>query len=225
MVRPVERAIGYRFRNREFLTGSTHTWHRMFGPLEHLGDAIADLAIGINCERLGLGPEVASRIVDNSHLEAVLIRRLRRVVKPRTGDVIEAIVGAVHLDSDFDHAARVTVGLLMPDTRWTPIPETAVEHLVPGSQSKVWLGALALDAVIADELIRRRGPGRTSQRELSRRRSEVVSTAHLERIISRDQGLRRLVTDPRGFKDSIATTLLVHGWQPTRAVVLDALGQ
>ncbi len=223
-VHPVERAIGYRFRDRDLLRGSTNTWHRLFGPLEHLGDAIADLVVGLNCNRIGLGPDIASRIVDNAHLEAVLTRRLRRVVRPRTGDVIEALIGGVHLDSDFDRAARVTVNLLMPDVQWLPIAETSPAGLVAGSSELVWLGALVLDAVIADDLIRRRGPGRTSQRELSRHRSEIVSTKNLEQMIRRRAELSGSVLDARDLKGSIAATMLANGWGPTRRLVLDLLG-
>ncbi|MGA1034143.1 MAG: hypothetical protein ACO3VI_02410 [Ilumatobacteraceae bacterium] len=224
-VRAVEREIGYRFSDDELLRGATHTWHRLFGPLEHLGDAIADLAVGLSCHRVGLGPEVASRIVDNAHLESVLARRLRRVVRPRTGDVIEALVGAVHLDGGFDHAARVTSGLLMPDVGWRPIHESAVASLEIGAPDQVWLGALVLDAVLADDLIRRRGPARTSQRELSRRRSEIVSTSNLDRVINADGLLRETVGDVRGLKSALAATLLAHGWAPTSGVVLDLLGR
>ena len=222
-VRPVEREIGYRFRNTELLEGSTHTWHRLFGPLEHLGDAIADLVIGINCYRSGLGPEQAARIVDNAHLEAVLARRLRRVVKPRTGDVIEALIGAVHLDSDIDHAAQVTTRLLMPDIRWAPMPEVHTASLHPGEPALVWLGALALDAVIADDLIRRRGAGRTSQRELSRHRSELVATVNLERVVRRSTQLPAQVDDARSFKAAIARTMIDTGWSSTRSTTLGIL--
>lgn len=222
-MRPVEREIGYRFGDSELLRGATHTWHRLFGPLEHLGDAIADLAVGLCCERVGLGPEVAARIVDNAHLESVLARRLRRVVRPRTGDVIEALVGAVHLDGGFDHAARVTAGLLMPDVGWRSIREGDAASLETGRPDQVWLGALVLDAVLADDLIRRRGPARTSQRELSRRRSEVVATANLNRVINADARLRQLAGDARGLKASLAATMLTHGWGPTRRLALDVV--
>ena len=222
-VRAVEREIGYRFRNTELLKGSTHTWHRLFGPLEHLGDAIADLVVGINCYRAGLGPEQAARIVDNAHLELVVARRLRRVVKPRTGDVIEALIGAVHLDSDIDHAAQVTTRLLMPDRRWVPMPEVEATVLQAGEPTLVWLGALALDAVIADELIRRRGAGRTSQRELSRHRSELVATVNLERMVRRSAHLPAPIVDARTFKAAIARTMLDAGWSSTREVVVRLL--
>jgi hypothetical protein len=222
-VRPVEREIGYRFRNTELLKGSTHTWHRLFGPLEHLGDAIADLVVGVNCYCAGLGPAQASRIVDNAHLELVLARRLRRVVKPHTGDVIEALIGAVHLDSDFDHAAQVTTRLLMPDRRWVPMPEVQPTALRAGEPTLVWLGALALDAVIADDLVRRRGAGRTSQRELSRRRSELVATVNLERVVRRSTQLPAQVVDARSFKAAIAQTMIDTGWSSTRELVVRLL--
>lgn len=214
---PVEREIGYRFRDRTLLRGATATWHRAFGPLEHLGDTIADLAVGVTCHRLGAGADVAAGLVDNLHLERVMASRLRRLVRPRTGDVIEALVGAVHLDGGFDRAADVTVRLLVPDTEWQTIPEHPVERLEIVAPGPVWLGALALDAVIADRLVRRWGPVRTSQRELSRARSHIVSSATLERLIGEVPDWRSARLDARSLKGAVAATLLRHGWTPTLA--------
>lgn len=212
---PVEREIGYRFHDRTLLRGATATWHRAFGPLEHLGDTIADLAVGITCHRLGAGADVAAGLVDNLHLERVMASRLRRLVRPRTGDVIEALVGAVHLDGGFDRAAEVTVRLLIPDTEWQVIPESPVEMLETSAPGPVWLGALVLDAVIADRLVRQSGPVRTSQRELSRNRSHIVRSATLERLITEVPSWRNARLDTRSLKGSIASTLLRHGWTPT----------
>ena len=213
---PVEREIGYRFRDRALLRGATGTWHRSFGPLEHLGDAIADLAVAVTCQRLGAGPDVAATLVDNAHLERVMASRLRRLVRPRTGDVIEALVGAVHLDGGFDRAADVTVRLLVPDSRWEPIPESPISNGVPSGHGPVWLGALVLDAVIADHLVRLRGPVRTSQRELSRTRSHIVRSATLDRLISEVPTWRAAGLDGRRLKGVVAVMMLRHGWVPTR---------
>ena len=213
---PVEREIGYRFHDRALLRAATATWHRAFGSLEHLGDTIADLAVGLTCHRLGAGADVAAGLVDNLHLERVMASRLRRLVRPRTGDVIEALVGAVHLDGGFDRAAEVTVRLLIPDTDWQAIPESPVVALDASAPGPVWLGALALDAVIADQLVRRWGPVRTSQRELSQTRSDIVRTATLEQLIGEVPSWRSARLDARSLKGSIATTLLSHGWTPMR---------
>jgi hypothetical protein len=215
-VHPVEREIGYRFRDSALLRGATGTWHRSFGPLEHLGDTIADLAVAVTCHRLGAGPDIAATLVDNAHLERVMASRLRRLVRPRTGDVIEALVGAVHLDGGFDRAAEVAIRLLVPDSRWESIPESAVPVGVPTGDGPVWLGALVLDAVIADHLVRRRGPTRTSQRELSRTRSHIVRSTALERLVGQVPAWRSAGLDARRLKGSVALLLLHHGWVPTR---------
>jgi hypothetical protein len=215
-VHPVEREIGYRFRDRTLLRGATGTWHRSFGPLEHLGDTIADLAVGVTCHRLGIGPDVAATLVDNVHLERVMASRLRRLVRPRTGDVIEALVGAVHLDGGFDRAAEATVRLLVPDARWEPLPESPVPSTEAPVDGPVWLGALVLDAAIADHLLRRWGPVRTSQRELSHTRSHIVRTTTLDRLVAEVPAWRAAGLDARRLKGSVASTLLRHGWSPTR---------
>ncbi|MGA1748176.1 MAG: hypothetical protein ACO4BZ_10915, partial [Ilumatobacteraceae bacterium] len=67
------------------------------------------------------------------------------------------------------------------------------------------------------------GPARTSQRELSRRRSEIVATANLNQLINTDARLRELAGDARGLKASLAATMLTHGWGPTCRLVLDVV--
>ena len=52
---PVEREIGYRFHDRALLRAATATWHRAFGSLEHLGDTIADLAVGTGAGQIKTG--------------------------------------------------------------------------------------------------------------------------------------------------------------------------
>jgi hypothetical protein len=225
-VHSVEREIGYRFRNRELLRSATGVWRRSFGALEHLGDAIADLAVAVTCHRLDGDAETAAQIVANANLERVFSNRLRRLVRPGTGDVIEALIGAVHLDGGFDEAARVTNALLIEGVAWQPIPISRADALEEPGVGPVWVGALVLDAVVADRVVELRGAAGTSQRELSTTRATRTSTASLDRLV-REAGARpRLpaaVGDARELKAAAASTMLARGWQTTRRLVVEVL--
>lgn len=225
MVLAIEHEIGYRFRNRDLLRSATSTWRRAFGPLEHLGDTIADLAIAVTCHLQGGDAEAATQIVANANLERVFSNRLRRLVSPDTGDVIEALVGAVHLDGGFDQAATVTNHLLVEGVPWRPIHEERAERL-SGAAGPVWLGSLVLDAVVADRVVELRGVAGTSQRELSTTRAVRTSTAALERLVRLPAARRYASTDiddVRGLKSAAASTLLGHGWSATRELVVALL--
>lgn len=225
MVQAIEREIGYRFRNRDLLRSATGTWRRAFGPLEHLGDTIADLAVAVTCHLQGGDAESAAQIVANANLERVFSSRIRRLVSPETGDVIEALVGAVHLDGGFDEAAAVTNRLLVEGVPWRPIEVRKVERLA-GTDGPVWLGSLVFDAVVADRVAEVRGIAATSQRELSTTRSVRTSNSALERLVALPEVRRLLSTDigdVRGLKSATASTLLGHGWSTTRELVVAVL--
>lgn len=211
----LELAIGHRFNDPRLLAAASTIDSRAFGALEHLGDAIADLAVAIACWRSGLGPQDAAGLVSNDHLDAQFAQLLDGLVNAISGDVIEALVGAVFLDAGFDDAAAVAVRLCWPDADWSPLGAESSES----KDVLTWLGAAALDAVVASHAVRTLGVDRTSQRELNEIRRRTVNNAAIRVAVERHLASEGLRNHHPGnwFKQQVAARLLASGWNSADA--------
>ena len=223
----VEAILGYQFKDVSLLASACSVSQRRFGPLEHLGDTIGDLAVGITCWQNGIGADAAARLVCNEALTAVYWSRLHQHVDARSGDVVEALVGAVHLDGGFEAAAKVAVELCAGHLSWEPLGEVATDGLLASFDDPpaTWVGALAIEAIIADAIVCDVGSERTSQRELTAIRQKVASSAAMLEA-ARVSDLSDVVTDrpsAAALQASAATTLLWSVWETTSVIVTTLL--
>jgi len=140
----IEEAIGFRFTNRKLLTDAlTHSsftaennGEDSYERLEFLGDAVLELVTtelifsAMEGESEGPMTKVRASMVDEMTLAGVArswkldeairlgIGEERSGGRERSsilGDVVEAVIAAVHIDGGFAEAARVV------DRTWTPI--------------------------------------------------------------------------------------------------------
>lgn len=223
----VAEILHYRFHDPTLLAAACNTSSPPFGTLEHLGDAIADLAVGLACWAAGMEPAEASNRVANAALDVVFHRHFEGLVAARSGDVVEALVGAVHLDGGFTAASRVAVRLCDPTLSPVSLPERPLTSLLPASDvpDAAWVGNLLIDAICTDAIVTAVGITATSQRTLSdartARTNNVVLAARVRRC-----GVSMLADDRRAlgeFRCRSVATLLGAGYPTTRRLVLEVL--
>jgi dsRNA-specific ribonuclease len=216
----LEAIVGHNFSDRALLAGASSISERAFGALEHLGDAIADLAVALTCWRADLDAERAAYLVCNEHLDERFHALLKGHVKARSGDAVEAIVGAVFLDAGFETAAEVAVHLCAPGMAWRPLASGESVDDVP-----MWLGPIVIDAIVTADAVPRFGATTTSQGELSEHRKALVNNAALEQAVERSlvaEGIE--AGDPiRWFRRESTRMLVQSGWEPTARFVLSVV--
>lgn len=220
----LEELIGHRFADRRLLIGATSTSDRMFGPLETLGDAIADFAVALTCWRHGLDDADAAHRVSNAVLDEVYRERLAGRVDAVSGDVVESLIGAVHLDGGLDAAARLAVRWCCPEYSWEPLGDVDVDEWISVSDVDIpaGLASTALDALVTDLIVRQLGVRVATQRDLHGLRVRVVDGPGRRRIAARlgfrpGPGKRRGIAEP--MRAAIVTTLLTAGWDRTSALL------
>ena len=179
-----------------------------FGLLEHLGDAILEAAVARHAYCAGLGPADAIAAATNDALDEVFDRMIGDLARQRTGDVIEALIGAVHLDAGFEAAAVLATAWCLP---------AAGQTTSRGSDGR-WLrfiGSTVLDATIADHLARRRPTA--LKRWLHAERLRLVSGGHLLDaakslgVIGTEDADNRAMDE---LQESLAGVFLERGWEP-----------
>ena len=123
--------------------------HSGFDRLEHLGDAVLDLAVARAVHAARLPAAVAMELTSDRNLMAVFDRLgLASMATRRTGDVVEAVIGAVHLVGGFEAAARVAV-------RWCVVTEALgaapPAEPLPDAEARSlrFVGACVLDATVS----------------------------------------------------------------------------
>lgn len=215
--------LGHRFTDSRYAAWATSSSSRAFGSLETLGDAIADFAVAVTCWRNGIDAAEAARRVGNDALDAIHRRHLNGRVDARSGDVVEALVGAVHLDAGFETAAAFAVRWCSPDLGWEPLGDHPVDDWVTVDDVDLpaSLAASALDALVTDLIVTPRGPTVTTQKSINRARVRIVDGPGRSRL-SRRLGLRR--SEPSGglaepLRAAVLATLLAAGWDRTRALL------
>jgi len=155
-----------------------------FSRLEFLGDAMLNLSVFSAVTLEGVERGAAARAVANASLDA-RIDRSPLASSRRSGDVLEALIGAVHLEGGLRAswaaslriaaaAAGVSDDLVAP-----PVPDAVVLDLRAGA----FVGSALLAAVVADRLCRTE-PEWTHDR-YSDGRSSLLGTARLARLARR----------------------------------------
>ena len=228
--REVLKTIGYQPSDVALFADATHVDSRAFGPLEHLGDCIVDLAIGIAAHRSGESAQYANDLTSNESLDEVFRSELRGRVRARSGDVVEALIGAVHLDGGFDDAARVALRLCGDGMKWTRLGHEYTETLLPPDMDvcPTWLGATAVEALVADAAVQRLGLRNTSQRQLHETRLSVASNDALAAAavalgVMPAESPIGIAESARALRRAVGATLLACGWRRTAALLMPAL--
>ena len=103
----------------------------------------------------------------NDHLLAVAASTVGPYARvPHTGDTVESVIGAVHLDGGYQSAAEIGVRLCLPH---------AGDQILDASKATdkelAWIGRQAIDAFVTEREVRRRLPQWPSQKTLHRIRS------------------------------------------------------
>lgn len=152
-------------------------WSFGFSRLEFLGDAMLGLAVFSAAELMGLPRKTTTSRVANHHLDEIFFQQFATHTSANTGDVIEALIGAIYLDSGFDEAAALATRLCLPE----------FESLVPAASSETissvnarglaLVGSAVLSASAADDLCTKH-PEELHQ-WLSEERSEMLSRRYL----------------------------------------------
>lgn len=223
----LEAAIGYRFRDRDLLVRAVDSWVRGHGALETLGDAINDLAVMMATIRAGRHPRHAVRAVTNEALAEVSAAKLAGLCRHPTGDNVETIVGAVHLDGGFNAAAAVGVGLCT-DLAWDGLPERDLPHggitldVAPYGSDARSFGILAIEAGIVEFHLEEVHPRWPSQRELAQARERCLSSRNFVDLGERRfPGSRRA----RGYRAAVRATvgrvLMESGWPAAAQAVFE----
>lgn len=168
-----------------------------FSRLEFLGDAILNLSIYTAASLCGAARDTAVRAVANDNLD-VRINASPLVNQRRSGDVLEALVGAVHLDGGFPSAWTAALRVAA-DAAGVPAdvqPPPVLPQVVLDQRAGAFVGSALLGAVVADWLCRRE-PLWTDNR-YSSERSALLGTARLAGLARRHlSGLSANEGDPR----------------------------
>ena len=147
----VERIIGYEFRDQSLLRRAIDTGCPGFGALESLGDSINDLAATCAVVAAGLPHQHAAKYTANDHLLAVAASTVGPYARvPHTGDTVESVIGAVHLDGGYEAAADIGVRLCLPHAG-----DQALNANKATDKELTWIGRQAIDAFVTERLLLR----------------------------------------------------------------------
>jgi dsRNA-specific ribonuclease len=173
----VEDLLSVRFIDRDLGRIALSPWSFGFSRLEFLGDAMLGLAVFSAAELMGLPRKTATSRVANHHLDKLFYELLTLHTSANTGDVIEALIGAIYLDSGFDEAAAVATRLCLPES--APLLFTASSETISSIDTRglAFVGSAVLSASVADDLCIKH-PEALHQ-WLSEVRSAMLSRRHL----------------------------------------------
>ena len=196
-----------------------------FSRLEFLGDAVLNLAVYLAATATGVGRDVAAAAVANAQLDS-RIDASPLVSERRSGDVLEALVGAVHLDGGFAPAWVTSLRIAGPAAGIpVDLPPPPALELTGGLEDRAgpFVGAALLGAVVADRLARR-APDWSADR-YSSERSQLLGTARLADLARRHLGAR-LAGHADGFcadalQAAAARRLVDEGWPGGVAAAID----
>ncbi len=173
----VEDLLGVRFIDRDLGRIALSPWSFGFSRLEFLGDAMLGLAVFSAAELIGLPRKFTISRVANHHLDELFYELLAQHTSANTGDVIEALIGAIYLDSGFDKAAAVATRLCLPE--FGAVEPSASKKAIASIDARglAFVGSAVLSASAADELCAKY-PEKPHQ-WLSEQRSAMVSRRYL----------------------------------------------
>lgn len=215
----VEKLLNYSFRDRNLGTIALSTWRPGFSRLEFLGDSILGLAVFSTAEVNHFPRDRASARVANRHLDRVFNNLLSRHTSSNSGDVVEALVGAIYLDAGYTEAAKVATTLCLPEHDLSVPPIEPVEVGIGNVQSLSFVGAAVISAAISDDLCTKypdQGHG-----WLTEKRSNLISRRRLAEASGRlgyapegdltNQRYRARASDK--LESAVGEQFLRRGWE------------
>lgn len=181
-----EAKLGYTFANRLLGKIALNPSVRGFSRLEFLGDSILGVAIFTMAESAEFPRPQAQNLVSNQRFRQLFESTFAAHSPGNTGDVIEALVGAVYLDGGFDHAASIISRVIEP--QFGQFDQAALSAKAGAMQDRglMRIGAHVTSAVIADHLCTSM-PNETHE-VYSKERSRLMRSERLAQR-SRDLGL------------------------------------
>lgn len=187
---------------------------RGFSRLEFLGDAILGLAVFAAGEVAGFSRPELQRAVSNAELRQIIEGELSETTSAPTGDVVETLIGAIHLSVGFNAAARWAVHTCLPAA--DPVvggdDPSALAARSMGTDGLVFIGAAAIGAVVAEHLCT--GWPTETQRyysDTARRYRSAIKDSASDRV--RDWVPGEPDQDALGqLRSGFALAFLEHGW-------------
>lgn len=223
-----ESVLRHTFTNRDIGSIALQPWRRGFSRLEFLGDSVLGLAVFTLAECAGENRHLASETVSNKSLDRLFFGSFAEFTSANTGDVIEASIGAVHIDAGFDAAATVATRICgVGDFDGTAVAERSTNLTPKGLR---FIGAALTNAVVADHLCRTE-PERNHQ-WFSETRSSLTRTgriAHISRqggFAPSDLGGRKSRDEAAAdrFQEAVGSMFACDGWAATAPIVAELLG-
>lgn len=224
-VAAAEAVVGCPLVDRQLAVVALHPQLAGFSRLEFVGDAVLNLAVFCAGELAGANRSQLATAVSNDALDRII--GASAIAAPRrSGDVLEALVGAVHLGSGFGPAWSASLHLAGAAAGVDPLdPPPVHRDLLDGVSARglAFVGAATLRAVVADHLVRVR-PDAT-QAAYSDARAAVLSTAALAGAWRRATGdaLADQVASDR-LEARVAACLLGDGWDAAIGLVGQLVG-
>jgi dsRNA-specific ribonuclease len=187
-----EAKLGYTFSNRLLGETALDPSVRGFSRLEFLGDSILGVVIFTMAESAELPRPQAQNLVSNQRFRQLFETTFAAHSPGNTGDVIEALVGAIYLDGGFDHAASIISRVIEP--QFGQFDQAALSTKAGAMQDRglMQIGAHVTSAVVADHLCTLM-PSETHE-VYSKERSRLI---HNERLAQRSRDLGLATADER----------------------------
>lgn len=221
-VRALEEVIEFGFGDAGLATTALRPDVKGFSRLEFIGDAVLGAAVASTLQRSLRSPSDFAEIISNRHLDEVYDRELVDLAPGRSGDVVEAVIGAVHLDGGFDAAAAVALRFSMPGVSWVAIPEKALGRCpdVDNRELRIlaFAGSTVLNAVAAHQLVTTLVS--EPHRVLAQTRSRMLAPKRLLRLpavraeVPGSQGIG-LESGYDRLQAVASSAFQSHGWTPT----------
>lgn len=226
-----EARLGYTFSDPSLGHIALHPSKRGFSRLEFLGDAILSVVVFTLAEYEHHPRRGAKMLVSNQRLREIYMNSFATYSPGNTGDVMEALVGAVYLDGGFLNAAGII-------TRAFETGFSTFDHDLIATKARsfdprglMWIGAHVESAVVAEHLCTT-APGET-HKFFSQQRSDILLTSRLAER-SRQLGLVEQYGEPKAStkKDAndadmldwhVGTLFLESGWDLAKPQILEIL--
>lgn len=173
----VEETLEYRFTDPSLGSLALHPSRGGFRQLEFLGDAILGVVVYTLAEFSRLPRSVIPLLVSNEWLLKIFKDSFAQHSPGNTGDVVEALIGAVYLDGGFDSAASVITRTV--ESGFGAFNRDALLSRAPSidKRSLMVIGAHVARAVASDHVYR--NFTRETVHKLSQRRAAIISTRRL----------------------------------------------
>lgn len=232
--------VGFDVADGDLVETALRPSRQGFSRLEFVGDAVLGLAVATTLHRRGEPPARLPDLVNNDRPDEIYRGSdLARLAPRCSGDVIEALIGAIHLSAGFDAGATAALALVAPENEWEPPVadgrpggELVIGGdggpLVPpnGVRALAFVGATLLSCAAADHAVATL-PG-MPHRALAQHRVQLISPRRVLGLAS----VRSVVPgaadagEEHGYdlvQARAAAVFLAYGWAATKPWVADLL--